>query len=252
MIVLLRLNTMKRDRSASILFKAISRNFFKIVVYYPKMVYMAFHQKKYTVDEMYAYCLKMITFAVDTAGLRVEAFGLENIPQKDGFYICSNHQEKFDPLAIWYSFPRQVGVILDDVATHRPFIREVCRLIKSQKLIKHNTHSVVKAYSEITRDLKNGMNYMVFPEGGYEEEYGKLGEFHPGSFKSPQRAHCTILPVAIIDSFCIFDKGFRTTRPIQVHYLKPIAPEEYDGMTTAEIAELVKARIQKHLDQYQK
>ena len=216
------------------------------------MVYMAFHQYKYTEDEMYAYCLKMIKFAVDTAGLRVEAYGLENIPENDGFYICANHQEKFDPLAIWYTFPRKTGVILDDVATHRPFIREVCRLIKSQKLIKHNPHSVVKAYSEITKELKAGNNYMVFPEGGYETTACQLDEFHAGSFKSAQRAHCTILPVAVIDSYCIFDKGFKTSRPIQIHYLKPILPDEYDGMSTTEIAELVKGRIKSHLDIYQK
>lgn len=243
---------MNKKRSVSILFKAISRNFFKIMVYYPKMVYMAFHQHKYTVDQMYAYCLKMITFAVDSAGLKVQAYGLENIPAEDGIYICANHQEKYDPLAIWYCFPRQLGVILDDLATHRPFIREVCRLIKSKKLIKGSTHSVVKTYSEITKDLKNGQNYMVFPEGGYEEEPGKLGVFHAGSFKSPQRAHCTILPVAIIDSYKIFDRGFHTTNPIQIHYLKPIAPEEYKGMSTTEIAALVKSRIQAHLDLCQK
>ena len=213
---------------------------------------MAFHQNKYTEDEMYAYCLKMIKFAVDTAGLRVDAYGLENIPENDGFYICANHQEKFDPLAIWYTFPRKTGVILDDVATHRPFIREVCRLIKSQKLIKHNPHSVVKAYSEITKELKAGNNYMVFPEGGYETTACQLDEFHAGSFKSAQRAHCTILPVAVIDSYCIFDKGFKTSRPIQIHYLKPILPDEYDGMSTTEIAELVKGRIKSHLDIYQK
>ncbi|MBP5519897.1 MAG: 1-acyl-sn-glycerol-3-phosphate acyltransferase [Treponema sp.] len=242
----------KKDRSASILFKVLTRNFFRIMVYYPKMIYMAYHQNKYTADQMYSYCLKMITFAIETSGLKVQAFGLENIPQKDGFYICSNHQEKFDPLAIWYTFPRKIGVILDDVATHRPFIREVCRLIKSQKLIKRNPHAIVKAYSKITAELKNGNNFMVFPEGGYEKESGKLSEFHAGSFKSPQRAHCTILPVAIIDSYKIFDRGFKTTLPIQVHYLKPIAPEEYAGMNTAEISALVKSRIQAHLNIYQK
>ena len=36
---------------------------------------------------------------------------MENIPEKDGLYICSNHQEKFDPLAIWLSFPRQLEII---------------------------------------------------------------------------------------------------------------------------------------------
>lgn len=241
-----------KKRSASILFKAITRNFLKITIYYPKMVYMAFHREKYTVDQMYDYCLKIIRFAIDESGIKVEPHGLENIPEKDGFYICSNHQEKFDPLAIWYTFPRHVGVILDDAVTHRPFIREVTRLIKSKRLVRRHTHSIVRAYSQITKDLKAGENYMVFPEGGYETEPGKLGEFMPGSFKSPQRAHCPILPVAIVDSYKIFDRGFRTTLPIQVHYLKPISPEEYEGMSTTEIAELVKGRIKAYLDIYQK
>lgn len=242
----------KSKRSASILFKAISRNFFKIVIYYPKMVYMAFHQKKYTIDQMYAYCFKMIRFAIDTAGIKVEAYGLENIPEKDGFYICANHQEKFDPLAIWYTFPRKVGVILDDAVTYRPFIREVCRLIRTKKLVRKDVHAVVKVYSEITKDLKDGHNYMIFPEGGYEKENGKLEEFHPGSFKSPSRAHCVILPVAIIDSYKIFDKGFRSTHPIQIHYLKPIQPQEYEDMNTTKIANLVQSRIQTFIEENQK
>ena len=239
-------------KSTSIIIKAVSKNFWNILRFYPKMIYMANHQEKYSSDERYSYCLKLIKLLIDTCNIKINVFGFENIPKEDGFYLCSNHQEKFDPLAIWYSFPRQVGVILDDVACHRPFIREVCRLIKSQKLIKHNPHSIVQVYSQITKELKSGINYMVFPEGGYEKEYGKLGEFHPGSFKSPQRAHCPILPVALIDSFKIFDRGFHTTLPIQVHYLKPIAPEEYEGMSTTEIAAIVKSRIQEHLNIYQK
>ncbi len=242
----------KKNRSASILFKAISKNFFKILVFYPKMVFMALHPKKYTDEEKYTYGIRMVKHALASTKIKIEAYGLENIPPKGGLYVCANHQEKFDPLAIWATFPQQIGVILDDVATHRPFISEICKLIRSQKLIKNDNHSIIQAYTQITSDLKNGYNYMIFPEGGYEEEDGVLGEFHAGSFKSPQRAHCTILPVAIIDSFRIFDKGFKTTLPIQIHYLKPILPEEYEGMSTTEIAELVKSRIQAHLDIYQK
>ena len=93
---------------------------------------------------------------------------------------------------------------------------------------------------------------MIFPEGGYEENCPELSEFHPGSFKSAQRAHCPILPVALINSYRIFDKGYKTTLPIQVRYLKPIQPFEYDGMNTTQIAELVKARIQEELSKYQK
>lgn len=240
------------NRSFSILFKAISRNFLNIMIYYPKMVYMSNHPEKYTRDQQYAYCLKMIKFLIDSSGVKVEAFGLENIPSDDGFYLCSNHQEKFDPLAIWYTFPRHIGVILDDKACHRPFIREVCKLISSKRLHNEDMHSIMSVFSEITDDLKNKNNFMVFPEGGYEVETKILSEFKAGCFKSPQRAKCKILPVAIVDSYCIFDKGFKTSRPIQIHYLKPIEPEEYADLKTNEIAELVKSRIKTELDIYQK
>lgn len=240
----------KKIRGASILCKTIFMNFFNIIRYYPKMVYMAFHQDKYTDDQMYDYGIKLIKLAIDTSNFKIETYGLDNIPESDGLYICSNHQEKFDPLVIWYTFPRQVGVILRDKVTHRPFIREVCRLIKSKKL-KNDGRAVVKLYSEITDDLKNGLNYMIFPEGGYEDNYRKLSQFHPGSFKSAQRARCPIVPVTIIDSYRIFDKGMKTTRPIQVRYLKPVQPAEYSGMSTAEIAQLVEKRIQDELSKFQ-
>ena len=240
---------MKKNRSNSIIFKAVSKNFWNILRYYPKMIYMANHQKKYSTDELYAYCLKLIKLLIDTCNIKIEVFGLENIPKKDGFFLCSNHQEKFDPLAIWYTFPRKIGVILNDKACHRPFIREVTFLIKSRRLIHNDLKSILVHFKEITEDLGDGINYMIFPEGDYEKETNVLGEFHSGSFKSPKKAKSPILPVVLVDSYRIFDKGYKTTKPIQVHYLKPIMPEEFKGLSTSEISDLVKSRIQEKINE---
>lgn len=243
---------MKKNRSFSIIFKAVSKNFLNIMVHYPKMIYMSNHPEKYSTDEQYRYCVKLIRLLIDTCNVKIEVHGLENIPKEDGFYLCSNHQEKFDPLAIWYAFPRQIGVILNDEATHRPFIREVCKLIKSQKLKNGDVHALIQCFSNITKDLTNKLNYMIFPEGWYESDYTQLSEFRSGCFKSPQRARCTILPVALIDSYKIFDKGYKSSYPIQVHFLEPITPEEYANFKTNEIATLVQERIQKVVTEYQK
>lgn len=240
------------DRSFPIIFKAVSKNFFNILIHYPKMIYMSLHPDKYSPEEQYDYCVKLIKLLIDTCHVKIEAIGLENIPKEDGFFLCSNHQEKFDPLAIWYAFPRKIGVILNDEATHRPFIREVCKLIKSQKLKNQDLHSLVKCFSEITKDLLSGINYMIFPEGWYESEYTQLTDFRPGCFKSPQRARCKILPVALIDSYKIFDKGYKTTNSIQVRFLKPIEPEEYANLKTNEIAAIVQSKIQEVVTEYQK
>lgn len=239
-------------KGLSIIFKSVSKNFINIMIHYPKMIYMANHPEKYTCEERYNYCVKLIRLLIDTCNIKVELHGRENIPAEDGFYLCSNHQEKFDPLALWYAFPKQLGVVLNDEATHRPFIREVCKLIPSQKLKHSNVHALVTSFSKITKELTAKKNYMIFPEGWYESDVKQLTPFHPGCFKSPQRAHCPILPVALIDSYCIFDKGYKTTRPIQIHILNPIMPQEFAHMKTQEIAALVQNRIQEAVNIYQK
>ena len=52
-----------------------------------------------------------------------------------------------------------------------------------------------------------------------------------------------IVPVAIIDSYKVF--GINSLRKVktQVHFLNPIFYEEYQGMSTPEIAQMVKERI---------
>ena len=70
-----------------------------------------------------------------------------------------------------------------------------------------------------------------------------MQDFMAGSFKCAVRAKAPIVPVAIIDSYKAF--GINSLRKVrtQVHFLEPIFYEEYAGMKTTEIADLVKARI---------
>ena len=233
----------KIDRSFSIIAKAITLNLVNICIYYPKMMYMAKHPERYSDTYKYKYGIRIINAVIKACRIKINAYGLENLPKNQGFYLCANHQEKFDPLAIWSSFPGKVGVILNDKACHRPFIKELCVLIKSKKLIHDNMHSILSSFDSVTKELKAGTNYLVFPEGEYESEYNKLSEFHAGCFKSPRRAKCPIVPVVIKNSYRIFDKGFLTTLPIDVHYLNPIYPEEYENLTTKELAVYVRDKI---------
>ena len=239
----------KIDRSASIIRKTVFLNLFNIPILYPRMVYMSKHLDKYTYDQTYKLGLKVVKSVINASHVKINPYGLENIPEGNGFYLCANHQEKFDPLAIWYTFPKKLGVILNDAACHRPAIRELCKLIKTQRLIHDDMHSILSSFSNVTKDLKSGDNYLVFPEGDYETEYNKLSFFHSGCFKSPYRAKAPIIPIALKNSFRIYDKGLRTTKPIEVHYLKPIYPDEYKNITTKELAELVRTRIQEKLSE---
>ena len=70
-----------------------------------------------------------------------------------------------------------------------------------------------------------------------------MGEFHGGSFRCAIKANCPIVPIAFIDSFKVLDQKGSSRLHVQIHYLEPIMPEEYAGMKTTQLAELVKNRI---------
>ncbi|MCI6714076.1 MAG: 1-acyl-sn-glycerol-3-phosphate acyltransferase, partial [Lachnospiraceae bacterium] len=62
-------------------------------------------------------------------------------------------------------------------------------------------------------------------------------------FKSAMKAKVPIIPVALIDSYKVFEEWSLKKVETQVHFLKAIPFEEYREMTTVEIAALVKERI---------
>lgn len=68
-------------------------------------------------------------------------------------------------------------------------------------------------------------------------------EFHAGSFKCAEKTRCPVVPIALIDAYKPFDqKGSRQVE-VQIHYLPPVYYEEYQGLSTAQLAELVRSRI---------
>ena len=75
--------------------------------------------------------------------------------------------------------------------------------------------------------------------------------FHSGSFKCATKAKCPILPIALIDTYKAFDQKGSKPITMQVHYLKPIMYEEYQGMNTTEVANLVKSRIEETIKKYE-
>ena len=114
----------------------------------------------------------------------------------------------------------------------------------------HERKDLKQQYGELkqlTEEVKEGRRYIYFPEGGYDQNGNALQEFRPGAFKCAKSAEAPIVPVAIYDSHLVFD--FNTLKKVttQVCFLEPIYYEEYSNMTTRQISEMVKSRIEAKL-----
>lgn len=96
----------------------------------------------------------------------------------------------------------------------------------------------------VTKEVENGRNYLIFPEGTRSKKGNQMLEFHNGSFKCAAKAKCPILPVAFIDSFKPLDQKGSKKVTVQLHYLEPIYYEEYKDLNTVELAKMVHSRIE--------
>ena len=56
---------------------------------------------KYTEEERYAMLRKIVYFANRGGNVTIEASGIENIPQENGFMFFPNHQGMYDVLALF-------------------------------------------------------------------------------------------------------------------------------------------------------
>lgn len=215
-----------------------------------KLYWCASHVDRYTEEERYA-VLKMIDgHAIRGGNVKIDAHGVENIPKKSGFMMYPNHQGMFDVLAILYACPIPFSVVIKKEAANIPFLKQVVACMKGFAMDREDIRQSMEVILNVTKEVKAGRNYVIFPEGTRSRMGNKLLEFKGGSFKAATKARCPIIPVALIDSFKPFDTGTISQVTVQVHFLPPIPYEEYKDMKTVEIAEEVKRRIEETIREY--
>ena len=154
-------------------------------------------------------------------------------------------------LAIIEACPRPFSVVMKKEVANIPFLKQVFACMGAQALDRSDVRQGLRVIGQVAEEVKNGNNYLIFAEGTRSRMQNHLLDFKGGSFKSAVKAKCPIVPIALIDSYKAFDTNSIRKLTVQVHFLKPIPYEEYQGMKTVEIAEMVKERIEKTIAEYE-
>lgn len=230
----------------------VLRNLIFVPYAWFKLCYYANHVEKYTEEQRYA-LLKYIDRHANQGGrITIDAHGVENIPQEDGFIFYPNHQGLYDVLAILEACPRPFSVVMKKEVANIPFLKQVFACMKAIALDREDVRQAMKVILQVSEEVKKGRNYLIFAEGTRSRKGNQLLDFKGGSFKSAIKAQCPIVPVAIIDSYKSFDTNSIQKLTVQVHFLKPLMYEEYKEMKSTEIAKCVKARIEETIKEFEK
>ena len=188
---------------------------------------MAREEDTRTAAEKYGYISEMVKRINRRGRVTVTATGTEYIPSEDGFILFPNHQGLFDMLALFSTCPRPLSVVIKKEASNWILVKQVLGATKSLAMNRDDIKDQVRIITEVTKLVKSGRNFVIFAEGHRSRNGNEILDFKSGTFKSAVKAGCPIVPVAMVDCFLPFDVDSIRKVTVEVHYLKPIYPEEY-------------------------
>ena len=203
--------------------------------------------EKYSEEERYR-VLSNIVKKVNRAGnVKIISDGEENLPKENGYVLFPNHQGLFDALVLLETNKQPITFVMKKEIENQWFIKKIIKLLQAQIIDRDDIRQSMGVINTMTKEVKEGRNYVIFAEGTRSRKGNELLDFKGGSFKSAVNAKCPIIPVAIMDSYKVFDSKSIKNAIVRMAYLKPIYPEEYNKMKTTEIACIVKERIGEYI-----
>ena len=227
----------------------VLKNLWRVPGAWFKLCHYAKNTDKYPELEQWQHIQYILRLAVKGGNIDLKVTGLENIPTEEAFMMYANHQGMFDVLAIAATCDEPLGAVLKKELYDVPFLHQIALCTRSYAMDREDVRQSLTVIQNVTEEVKKGRNYLIFPEGTRSKLGNRMQEFHGGSFRCATKSKCTILPVALVDCFKVLDQKGSAPVTVQIHYLKPIPYTEYEGMKPAEVAALVKQRIQEKIDE---
>ena len=226
------------------------RNILRLPGLYLKLRHYAKHTDEYPEQEKWDHISRIMKYAVKSGNVDLVCTGAENIPAPGtGFMIYGNHQGMFDIVALVATCPTPLGAVLKKELVGTPLLDEIRVCTKSFPMDREDVRQSLTVIQNVIEEVKKGRNYLIFPEGTRSKTGNTMAEFHGGSFRPAVKTKCPIVPLCFINSYAVLDQKGSKPLTVHAHYLKPIMPEEYEGMKATEIAAMVKERIQACIDE---
>lgn len=193
-------------------------------------------------SKFYRFLAKIyIEALVPLVKVHIHKRGLEKLPKEGPYVMVCNHQSIADPVLLLEAFPQAELTFISKKENHDMFlIGKIMHKLMCQLLDRENDRQALKVIIrciQLVRDEK--MNLAVFPEGWCTTD-GRLHHFRPGVFKIAQKAKVPIVVCTVNNTQQIFDNLPKLKRTdVELHLLDVVQPEEYEGLTTVQLADKV-------------
>ncbi len=199
--------------------------------------------------DRFEFIQKMICKINEKSRIDIHIYGQENLPEKSGYLLTPNHQGLADALVLFEAHKEPFKAVMKQELLSTFMVKNVLNMLDFVAIDRNNLRTSMRVIKQVTREMQEGMTYLIFPEGTRSKNGNQLLEFKGGSFKPAIDCKTEIVPVALIDCYQVFDNNTIKPGHAQIHFLKPLTYDEYKDMSSQEIAEFVKSKIEDCIQQ---
>lgn len=177
-----------------------------------------------------------------TTGIRVDVEGLERLTGRTYVFV-SNHQSHYDTAVLFSHLPYQLRIIAKKSLGDFPFLG--WHLRRTGHLLVDRQHPDRAAiFGWAGRLTSQQLSLIVYPEGTRSAD-GKVGPFKAGSFRIALEAGLPVVPISLVGTRRIMQKGRLAARPARVRLVvhEPIDTSALAGTDPKAFGERVRTII---------
>ncbi|MBL4571736.1 MAG: 1-acyl-sn-glycerol-3-phosphate acyltransferase [Gammaproteobacteria bacterium] len=167
---------------------------------------------------------------------KVNLIDLDLIDKNQGFVIVANHTSFADIICL-HLLQRHFKWVAKDSLFRIPVIGWVMSLVSYIPLERNRHGSIKSTFKEATKWLRKDISVLIFPEGT-RSSGSTLGKFKNGAFKLAIEAQKPIIPVLIVGSDQINEKGSWLLSPRMNVTIRVFEPVPTEGLIPADFAQL--------------
>ena len=152
----------------------------------------------------------------------VKVEGKENLPEKSGFIIASNHRTFADPpLLAVTSMCAKFSFVAKEELFRNKFFGWLIKKLGAFPVVRGSGD--MRVISDSVERLRQGRNLVIFPEGTRSKD-GKLGRGKTGVALIAAKSGAWVVPAAIVFE----GQKLHFRKKVTVRYGKPIPPSDIE------------------------
>lgn len=163
--------------------------------------------------------------------------GANNIPEKGGFILVSNHQSYLDPIFVGGPPKRHLYFLARDDLFNNWFFGPLLKSVNAIPVKREQAD--LSTMKKVISKLKQGYGVCLFPEGERCSN-GKIAPFKKGFALLARRAEAAIVPAVVDGAFECWPRHKKIFSPgatIVVNYGRPITAQQIKKMSDKDLSE---------------